>query len=162
MSNKTLDSLSALLGEILLNKRMMVATAESCTGGGVAEIITRTPGSSQWFERGFVTYSNISKQELLDVDKKILEQCGAVSMEVAEAMVAGAIRNSNARTALAITGIAGPDGGSEEKPAGTVWIAWQIENNVPVCRQFLFKGDRQHVRSQACREALQGLIRLLT
>ena len=146
----------------MLNRRMSVATAESCTGGGVAEIITRTPGSSHWFERGYVTYSNISKQELLDIDGEILEQFGAVSREAAEAMVAGAIRNSHAQSALAITGIAGPDGGTDAKPAGTVWIAWQIENNAPVSSHFLFQGDRQQVRLQACGEALQGLIRLLT
>ena len=94
MNDKTLDSLSAQLGELLLSRKLLVATAESCTGGGVAEIITRTPGSSQWFDRGFVTYSNNAKQELLDVGGEILEHPGAVSREVAEAMVAGAIKHS--------------------------------------------------------------------
>jgi len=162
MRDRLLDSLSAQLGDLLLNNRMFVVTAESCTGGGVAEIITRTPGSSQWFERGFVAYSNRSKHELLGISCDLLEQYGAVSRDVAEAMVAGAIQNSHARAGLAITGIAGPDGGSDDKPVGTVWIAWQINNNVPVCRHFLFQGDRKQVRLQSCREALQGLINLLS
>lgn len=162
MIDSVLDSLSAQLGGLLLNKKMFVVTAESCTGGGVAEIITRTPGSSGWFERGFVTYSNSSKYELLGIGTDILEQYGAVSREVAAAMVSGAIKNSHAQTGLAITGIAGPDGGSDEKPAGTVWIAWQIKNNAPVCKHFLFQGDRSQVRMHACREALRGLISLLS
>ena len=161
MNDKRLDSLSAQLGELLLNRKMLLVTAESCTGGGVAEIITRTPGSSQWFDRGFVTYSNNAKQELLDVDDKILEHAGAVSREVAEAMAAGAIKHSQAQSALAITGIAGPDGGTDAKPVGTVWIAWQIKSNAPVSKNFLFQGDRKQVRMQACHEALSGLIKLL-
>ena len=162
MSDRLLDSLSAQLGDLLLNKKLFAVTAESCTGGGVTEIITRTPGSSQWFERGFVTYSDRSKHELLDIGTDILEQHGAVSREVVEAMVSGAINNSHAQAGLAITGIAGPDGGSDDKPVGTVWIAWQIGNNSPVCKHFLFQGDRMQVREQACREALQGLINLLS
>ena len=162
MNDTLLDSLSAQLGALLLNEKMFIVTAESCTGGGVAEIITRTPGSSGWFERGFVTYSNRSKHELLDIGTDILEQHGAVSREVAEAMVSGAIKNSQAQSGLAITGIAGPDGGSTDKPVGTVWIAWQIKNNGPVCKHFLFQGDRKQVRMQACQEALQGLINLLS
>ena len=162
MIDSVLDSLSARLGDLLLNNGLFVATAESCTGGGVAEIITRTPGSSGWFERGFVSYSNTSKHELLGIGTGMLEKYGAVSREVAEAMVSGAIKNSHAQTGLAITGIAGPAGGSDEKPAGTVWIAWQIKNNDPVCKHFLFHGDRKQVRMQACQEALQGLINLLS
>ena len=162
MSDGFLDSLSAQVGDLLLAKKMVVATAESCTGGGVAEIITRTPGSSGWFERGFVTYSNTSKHELLGIGTNILECHGAVSREVAEAMVSGAIKYSQAQAALAITGIAGPDGGSDDKPVGTVWIAWQIRNNDPVCKHFLFRGDRKQVRIQACKEALQGLLKLLS
>jgi nicotinamide-nucleotide amidase len=162
MARKSPDLLSAQLGDLLRNKKLFVVTAESCTGGGVAEVITRTPGSSGWFDRGFVTYSNNAKHELLGIDTNLLEQYGAVSKEVAEAMVTGALRNSHAQAGLAVTGIAGPEGGSKEKPVGTVWIAWQFKNNDPVCKHFLFQGDRRQIRLQACHESLQGLIKLLT
>jgi nicotinamide-nucleotide amidase len=139
----------------------MVATAESCTGGGVAEAITRIAGSSDWFERGFVTYSNGAKEELLGVSGATLVGHGAVSEPVAAEMAAGAIAHSAADAAVAITGIAGPGGGTPAKPVGLVWFAWAHRGGPAQCRRFVFKGDRQAVRRQSVAVALQGLIDLL-
>ena len=133
-------------------------TAESCTGGALSEIITRIPGSSHWFERGFVTYSNAAKQELLRVPTETLDRCGAVSEETALAMAEGALANSHAHVSVAITGIAGPEGGTPEKPVGTVCIAWAGRNIPPRSVSTLFQGERLQVRQQACLMALQGLI----
>jgi len=149
------------LGRLLLMNNLMLATAESCTGGGLAEMITRIPGSSAWFERGFVTYSNNAKQEMLGVDHDTLNKHGAVSEQTACAMVEGALAHSHAQVSVAITGIAGPDGGTEEKPVGTVCLAWQREGQQIQSVSVLFEGDRQQVRQQACLIALQGLVDLL-
>ena len=146
------------LAELLLKSSTKLVTAESCTGGGLAEILTRLPGSSAWFERGFVTYSNDAKMELLNVNLKTLELYGAVSEETAKEMVIGAVNNSHAQNGVSITGIAGPDGGTEEKPIGTVCLAWYlVENNIKTTR-IIFEGDRQSIREQSCLLALQGLL----
>ena len=146
------------LAELFLKSSTKLVTAESCTGGGLAEILTRIPGSSAWFERGFVTYSNDAKMELLNVNLKTLELYGAVSEETAKEMVVGAVNNSHAQIGVSITGIAGPDGGTEEKPIGTVCFAWYLtENNIKTTR-IIFEGDRQSIREQSCLLALQGLL----
>jgi nicotinamide-nucleotide amidase len=137
---------------------LMLVTAESCTGGGVAQAITEVAGSSAWFERGFVTYSNLSKQQMLGVSEKTLNQYGAVSEATVREMVAGALNNSAAQVALAVSGIAGPDGGTPDKPVGTVWFAWGIKNGETFVQRHQIDGDRAEVRAQAVQIALQGLI----
>ena len=146
----------------LLTSGERLATAESCTGGMIAARCTDVPGSSAWFERGFVTYSNEAKTELLAVDAALLALHGAVSEPVAWAMAEGAITHSHAHWAVAVTGVAGPTGGSPEKPVGTVWLAWahRLENgNLQVqAERHLFAGDRAQVREATVQCALQGLI----
>ena len=157
----TMDSLSHLaaeLGHLLQALDAQVTTAESCTGGGIAEAITRIPGSSAWFEAGFVTYSNLQKTKQLGVPEGLFDQVGAVSREVVEAMVAGAQAQSGARFAVAVSGVAGPGGGSQEKPVGTVWLAWGDGGEVTTERRY-FAGDRDEVRRQTVIAALEGLIR---
>lgn len=139
----------------------MVATAESCTGGGVAQAITRIAGSSAWFERGFVTYTNLAKEEMLGVSHATLEAHGAVSEEAACEMAAGALARSGAEVSVAVTGIAGPGGGSREKPVGLVWFAWAHRGGPVQARRFVFDGDRAAVRERSVAVALQGLIDLL-
>lgn len=148
------------LGALLSRRNQQVATAESCTGGGVAEAITRIPGSSAWFEAGYVTYSNRQKTQMLQVPPNLLEQHGAVSLPVVQAMVRGACAVSGARYAVAISGVAGPGGGSAEKPVGMVCFAWQAgeRQHTQTC---LFAGDRAAVRQQSVKQALSGLISLL-
>ena len=138
-----------------------LATAESCNGGGVAAACTRIPGSSEWFERGMVTYTNVAKREMLGVSEETLGDHGAVSEEVARAMAAGALRHSHADVSVAVTGIAGPGGGVPGKPVGTVHFAWAVRGGDIQARKFLFKGDRAAVRLQSVAVALQGLIDLL-
>jgi nicotinamide-nucleotide amidase len=149
------------LAAMLLKTSRKLATAESCTGGSLAEILTRIPGSSAWFERGFITYSNESKQEMLSVPLETLEQFGAVSEETADAMAKGAVENSHADYGVAITGIAGPDGGTEEKPVGTVCFAWYKRNEGGNTARICFDGDRLKIREQACMLAMQGLLDVL-
>lgn len=156
-----MDILSAQVGGALKAHGLMLVTAESCTGGGVAHAITAVPGSSAWFDRGFITYSNQSKQQMLDVSEATLMQHGAVSEAVVREMVAGALRHSEAHVALAVSGIAGPDGGTPAKPVGTVWFAWGIRNGMTLARLHLIHGDRTEVRLQAGRIALQGVLELL-
>ena len=158
MSENLIDDLAEYAGRLLQAHRMFLVTAESCTGGALAEIITRIPGSSHWFERGFVTYSNDAKQELLGVSPETLARCGAVSEETALAMAEGALANSHGHISVAITGIAGPEGGTPEKPVGTVCIAWAGREMAPRSVGTVFQGDRLQVRRQACLLALQGLI----
>lgn len=153
--------LAERLGHAARRRGVMIATAESCTGGGVAEAITRISGSSRWFERGFVTYTDIAKVEMLGVLPGTLMDFGAVSELVAAQMAMGALGHSRADVAVAITGIAGPSGGSEEKPVGLVWIAWAHRGGDPQCRRFLFRGDRAAIRRQSVEVALQGLVDLL-
>ena len=149
-----------LVGELadrLRAAHLMLATAESCTGGLIAAACTDLAGSSDWFERGFVTYSNAAKTELLGVPPALIEQHGAVSEPVARAMVAGAVAHSAAHVSVAVTGIAGPTGGSEDKPVGTVWFGWCVGGQCSTERQ-LFAGDRASVRTQSAQHALAGLL----
>ncbi len=147
----------ALLARALLARHESLATAESCTGGWVAKACTDLAGSSGWFERGLVTYSNASKQELLDVSAQTLSQYGAVSEQTVQEMVHGILRHSHAQWGLAISGIAGPDGGSASKPIGTVWIAWAGPEGWLVKRSYWFDGERDEVRLQAAETALRVL-----
>ena len=154
-----ITELAAELGRRLQLLNAHVTTAESCTGGGIAEAITRIPGSSAWFEAGFVTYSNRQKTQQLGVPGELFEKVGAVSREVVEAMVRGAQRQSLARFAVAVSGVAGPDGGSPTKPVGTVWLAWGVGEAV-FSEQRFFPGNRDEVRRQTVKAALEGLLRL--
>ena len=152
--------LATRAGKALHDKGMMLATAESCTGGGVAQAVTGIPGSSTWFDRGFVTYSNASKSDLLNVPASLIAQFGAVSEEVAAAMAEGALANSEARVALSTTGIAGPGGAVPGKPVGTVCFGWASAHSV-FTERVVYAGDRQTVRQQAVVHALEGLLRFL-
>jgi len=154
-----LTQLAARLGEHLQALNAEVCTAESCTGGGIAEAITRVAGSSAWFEAGFVTYSNQQKTRQLAVPAELFSQVGAVSREVVSAMARGAQTVSGARFAVAVSGVAGPEGGTPAKPVGTVWLAWADGERL-YCQCRLFAGDRQAVREQTVATALLGLIRL--
>jgi len=147
---------------ILQERKLSLVTAESCTGGMISSIITDRSGSSLIFDRGFVTYSNKAKTELLDVSREILETCGAVSRECAEAMVLGALKNSDANIGISVTGIAGPGGGSEDKPVGLVYIGYALKGQPAKVAQHNFPGDRQAVRSQAVEAALTHVYELLT
>ncbi|MBO5393693.1 MAG: CinA family protein, partial [Pseudomonas sp.] len=153
-----ISQLATELGLLLKALNAQVTTAESCTGGGIAEAITRIAGSSAWFEAGFVTYSNQQKTRQLEVPEPLFTQVGAVSREVVEAMVRGAQRQSGARFAVAVSGVAGPGGGSPEKPVGTVWLAWGAGDEVSSERRH-FPGNRDEVRQQTVIAALEGLIR---
>lgn len=151
-------NLAEQVGAALQQHRLLLVTAESCTGGGIAAAITDIAGSSAWFECGFVTYSNRAKQQLLGVPEALLAQHGAVSEAVVAAMTAGALANSGAQLAVAVSGIAGPGGGSPVKPVGSVWFAWQQQERSVRCRSFQFNGDRQQVRRQAVVQGLQGIL----
>lgn len=164
VSPKTDDALLALaasVGEAARARRAMLATAESCTGGLVAGAITAVAGSSDWFERGFVTYSNRAKVEELGVDPAIIERFGAVSAETARAMAQGARAASGAQWTVAVTGVAGPAGGSPDKPVGTVWFAWAGPDGAEALHRRL-DGDRTAVRAASVEIALQGLLDRLT
>ncbi len=156
--DEILNRLSVQLGRHLLQQCHIITTAESCTGGGVAHAITDTAGSSQWFSHGFITYSNLSKQQLLQVDGSDLESYGAVSQEVAEAMATGALKATQADVAIAVTGIAGPEGGSEQKPVGTVWITWAKKDSSIISQDFHFEGNRKSIRYQTVIEAIKGAL----
>lgn len=158
--NKAIEALATEVGAALRRKGWMLATAESCTGGGVAQAVTEIAGSSAWFDRGFVTYSNAAKSAMLDVPADLIAQHGAVSAEVAAAMAAGAQANSMAQVALSTTGIAGPGGAVPGKPVGTVWFGWSV-NGVVDTEHRVFGGDRQAVREQAVVHALRGVLRRL-
>jgi nicotinamide-nucleotide amidase len=145
----------------LLEAGLMLATAESCTGGWVAKVLTDIAGSSEWFDRGFVTYSNTAKQEMLGVREQTLSEQGAVSEAVVKEMVVGALASSGASLALSVSGIAGPGGGSLEKPVGTVWFAWQRTGGPVQAACHHFSGDRDSVRQQAVIVALNGVLALL-
>ena len=157
-SNQVLERLSVEVGIRLKKRRWMLATAESCTGGWVAEAVTAIAGSSEWFERGFVTYSNAAKHEMLGVATELIERHGAVSEEVARAMAVGALRHSRAQIALSITGVAGPSGGSVDKPVGLVCFGWATGNLTQVVETKRFSGDREAVRRAAVQHALQGVL----
>jgi len=157
-TEKTVKELAQVLGEKLTQAGLVACTAESCTGGGVAYAITEISGSSLWFDRSFITYSNGAKTQMLDVDANLIKECGAVSKEVVNAMAIGAVKNSDADIAVAISGIAGPGGGTEEKPVGTVCIAWYNAHSGHKTETYIFVGDRSEIRTQAIRLALLGLI----
>ena len=148
-------------GERLRANRDMLVTAESCTGGWIAKVVTDIAGSSAWFDCGMAVYSYEAKQALLGVRPQTLEEHGAVSRETAIEMVSGALVHSGATVAVAVTGIAGPGGGTEDKPVGTVWIAWKRRGGYPQAQVFHFEGDRDAVRRRTVGEALIGLERLL-
>ena len=154
------SALTKTLSQILLSKNWTIALAESCTGGLVCATLTELAGSSEWFERGYITYSNEAKAECLDVPFQLIESHGAVSEEVAKAMAVGARINSGSNVSISITGIAGPTGGSAEKPVGTVCFGWSTENQT-VTKTMLFDGDRQRIRQHATEFALTELIALL-
>lgn len=156
-----LKNLAMRVGEGLLERKLMLATAESCTGGWVAQIVTSVSGSSQWFERGFVCYSNQAKSEMLGVRAETLSQYGSVSEEVVREMAEGALRYSHAQVSLAISGIAGPGGDTPGKPVGTVCLAWAVAGRVVLSRTDHFKGNRAAVRWQAVVGSLSGLMGLL-
>ncbi len=161
MSSEALTALAQRVGAKLKAQGLMLATAESCTGGWVAQAVTAIAGSSDWFDRGFVTYSDAAKREMLGVNAATLASYGAVSEQTAREMAAGALAHSRAQAALAITGIAGPSGGSPEKPVGTVCFAWSRKDAAPIAQTRLFKGDRESVRRQSVMFALQILLELL-
>lgn len=148
------------IAALFLKNQWRLATAESCTGGLVASSITALAGSSDWFERGYVTYSNQAKSEDIGVDARLIEQHGAVSEEVARAMAQGAKQSSRSNVTLSITGIAGPTGGSTEKPIGTIWFAWALHDGSVVAEKKLFSGDREAIRVQACDYSLARLLEL--
>ncbi|STX52038.1 Competence-damage inducible protein CinA [Legionella busanensis] len=150
------------LTNTLKMKQLVITTAESCTGGLIASFLTDLSGSSAWFDRGFVTYSNLSKHEMLDVDLKLIEKHGAVSREVAQAMVQGALARSTADVAIAVTGIAGPTGGSLKKPVGTVYLAFALRGEQPQIEHHYFQAKtRTRIRLLACQEAFKGIQTLL-
>ena len=158
MTGEMMMPMAERLGEALLQARLRLVTAESCTGGGLGYVITSIAGSSDWYERGFVTYSNAAKEELLGVPVETLAREGAVSEAVAAAMAEGALRQSHADLSVAVTGIAGPEGGSREKPVGTVCLAWSRRNGDTRTAHVVFQGDRAGVREQAILMAMQGLL----
>ena len=155
----SIQDLCGLLADLLQKKHWLMATAESCTGGQIAGACTDLAGSSAWFERGFVTYSNEAKTDLLGVDAALIDQHGAVSEPVARAMAQGALDRSRAQVSVAVTGIAGPTGGSAAKPVGTVWFGWCVQGQV-TSETRRFDGDRAAVRTATVRHALQRLLTL--
>jgi nicotinamide-nucleotide amidase len=161
MPDPVLYALAERVGAQLKHRGLMLATAESCTGGWISQAVTMVPGSSEWFERGFVTYTYISKRELLGVKEATLERHGAVSEEVVREMAEGALARSHAQVAVAVSGVAGPAGGTPEKPVGTVCFAWGIKGVLPRSETRHFAGDREAVRRQSVEHALKGLLLLL-
>ncbi len=157
-----LISLARQLGEKMQEQGTHLVTAESCTGGWIAQVITAIPGSSQWYDRGFVTYTNTSKHELLGVRNETLSEYGAVSEETVLEMAEGALLQSQAEYSVAVSGIAGPDGGTVTKPVGTVFLAWGIIQQTTRTEKKLFHGSRDNIRQAAVVAALEGLISLQT
>ena len=156
-----LVKLVSTIGKILTESGQTVTTVESCTGGGIANLLTAIPGSSNWFDRGFVTYSNSAKTQMVGVPEKLLEQYGAVSNEVAESMATGGLNHAGASYALSVTGIAGPGGGTADKPVGTVCFGWAGPENLVQSEKILFPGDRQEIRSQSIEYSLSRLIEIM-
>jgi len=160
MVPSALIELAENLGTLFIQRGWTLTTVESCTGGGLAYAITSISGSSDWFERSFVTYSDTAKQEMVDVKTQTLQQYGAVSKQTAIEMAAGGLAHSHATVSLSITGIAGPSGGSVDKPVGTVWIAWVGKQHSMQTQHYVFQGNREAIREQAIREALYSLLQL--
>jgi nicotinamide-nucleotide amidase len=156
----SIANLATQLGQVLLSKNWQISCAESCTGGGIAYAITSTAGSSAWFNRSFVTYSNEAKRQLLNVKTATLEQYGAVSRQTVLEMASGTAKVAAANVALSVSGIAGPDGGSEEKPVGTVWFGFCV-GDVLISEKVVFSGDRGQVREQAIEHSLSKALQLL-
>lgn len=162
VSDEELLQMAATLGQKLHEKGWTLTTAESCTGGWLAQIITAIPGSSAWFDRGFITYSNQSKQDMLGVNASTLETHGAVSEETVQEMAAGALANSRAHISASISGIAGPGGGTRQKPVGMVCNGWATRDGMTLSSTCRLSGDREEIRSRAVAAALRGLIELLS
>ncbi|HMM53878.1 MAG TPA: nicotinamide-nucleotide amidase [Candidatus Desulfobacillus sp.] len=160
--DRELETLARAVGQALLARKLMLTCAESCTGGWVSQVVTAIDGSSQWFERGLVTYSNAAKQELLGVRAATLRREGAVSEAVVLEMATGALRRSHAQAALAVSGVAGPSGGSPDKPVGTVCFAWVLQDGTSMAETMHFSGDREAVRRQSVVHALHGLLKALS
>lgn len=160
-SDADLQALARTVGERLAARGEWLATAESCTGGLIAKLLTDIAGSSRWFERGAVTYSNLAKQQLLDVPAEVLQRSGAVSAETVQAMAQGLLARAPVQWTLAVSGVAGPDGGTPERPVGTVWIAWSGTRVASGASRFRFDGDRDAVRRRSAAAALQGLLDLV-
>lgn len=158
MPDPVLYRLAEEVGAALKSRKLMLATAESCTGGWVSEAVTMVPGSSDWFERGFVTYTYISKREMLGVKEATLEKHGAVSEEVVREMAEGALARSHAQVAIAVSGVAGPSGGTPDKPVGMVCFAWARKGGAPHAETKRFAGDREVVRRQSVEHALKGVL----
>ncbi|WP_410369323.1 CinA family protein [Catenovulum sp. 2E275] len=156
-----IENQSKKLGAILTQNQLTIATAESCTGGGIAYALTDIAGSSAYFNQSFVTYSNLAKQNLLGVSAKTLADYGAVSAQTVSEMVTGCLKNANADIALVTSGIAGPGGGSEQKPVGLVYFGWQIKGTPPIVEHLIFNGSRTQVREQAILHALTKAIKNL-
>jgi nicotinamide-nucleotide amidase len=157
-----LHELASKYGAQLLDLRMKLSAAESCTGGWLSKVATEVPGSSNWFDCAFVAYSYDAKEAMLGVERKTLETHGAVSGQTVLEMVRGALSRSRANVAVAITGIAGPSGGTADKPVGTVWLGWGMGHHPPHTEKFLFSGDRDAIRRQTVKAALMGLQKILT
>jgi nicotinamide-nucleotide amidase len=158
---KSVHEKICLLAKKLTDAGFVMATAESCTGGGIAQALTDISGSSQWFDSGIVTYSNEAKQRLLGVPSELINKWGAVSEVVAKSMAEGAVRQDGVDLAVAVTGIAGPTGGTKEKPVGTVWIAWKLQNSQAETHCYRFDGDRSEVRQATMNAAITGLLERL-
>jgi nicotinamide-nucleotide amidase len=161
MIDQAMEQLAAAVGARLAARRMLLATAESCPGGWVAEAVTAIAGSSAWFDRGFVTYSNAAKESMLGVAGATLAAHGAVSVEVAREMAAGALAHSQAQVAVSITGVAGPGGGTPAKPVGMVCIGWALAGGLVLARVHRFAGDRAEVRRQSVVSALEGVLAIV-
>ncbi len=159
--NKEIEDKVKELSRRIVGTGQIVVTAESLTGGMISAALTSIPGASEWFERGFVTYTNQAKHEMLDVPQSILDRFSAVSTQTVSQMLEGAIRHSNATMAVAVSGIAGPDGAMPGRPVGTVFIGWKRKDEMAEVGRYEFKGDRQSVREQTVAVAIQGLIEML-
>lgn len=159
--DQTLLAFAQKVGGLLATRGLMLASAESCTGGWIGQAVTSIAGSSNWYERGFITYSNLAKQQMLGVRATTLSQHGAVSEQTAQEMVWGALKMSAAQVAVAVTGIAGPGGGSKEKPVGMVCFGWAFKHGLARSETHFFSGDREAIRRQAVATALSGIIDLL-
>ena len=162
VSDEELQTLARELGDKLCARGWKLATAESCTGGWVGQLVTALPGSSHWYERGFITYANAAKVEMLGVPPETLEAHGAVSEETAMAMAVGALKHSHAQATLAISGIAGPGGGTPQKPVGLVCYGWALADGTLLSSTCRLDGDREEIRSRAAAAALRGLIELVS
>ncbi len=159
--DQALYRLAARVGRALKRKELMIATAESCTGGWIGQAITMVPGSSEWFERGFITYTYISKREMLGVKPGTLARHGAVSEQVVREMALGALARSHAQVAVSISGVAGPGGGTPDKPVGTVCFAWSRKRVGTVVETRRFRGDRDGIRRRATAHALRGVLKIV-